>query len=77
MLIKVSQVFHKGNILAEIYMIEFDKKFNDYPNVFCIRYVDDILTLRLCSSNNNSEVLEGLNFELKRNLCLLLRIAIN
>lgn len=61
----VPQGLSISNILAEIYMTEFDKKFTDYPNVFCMRYVDDILVL--CSSNNKSKVLEDLNFELKRN----------
>ncbi|ANZ99332.1 hypothetical protein BFC22_04080 [Carnobacterium divergens] len=59
-----------SNILAQIYMTEFDEKFKNNPDVFCIRYVDDILVL--CSSANKSEVLEDLNFELKRNHLLSL-----
>lgn len=59
-----------SNILAQIYMTEFDEKFKNNPDVFCIRYVDDILVL--CSSDKKSEVLEDLNFELKRNHLLSL-----
>lgn len=65
----VPQGLSISNILAEIYMTEFDKKFNDYPNAFCMRYVDDIIVL--CSSTNKSKVLEDLNFELKKIFCYL------
>lgn len=67
----VPQGISISNILANIYLLDIDKKYSKYNNVAYFRYVDDILIL--CKKNNHKRVLNSLKID----LCKKLELSMN
>lgn len=59
-----------SNILASIYMIDFDVEFNSKPDILYFRYVDDILIF--CSPLHIDNINNELSFYLEKKLLLSL-----
>jgi len=59
----VPQGLSISNILANIYMINFDQKHGNQPNYQYFRYVDDILIL--CIQNDVDEILNEIKADIK------------
>lgn len=59
----VPQGLSISNILAEIYLLDIDKKYSEYSDVFYTRYVDDILIF--CKESNVKDIFSSIkqNFE--------------
>ncbi|WP_339278656.1 reverse transcriptase/maturase family protein [Paenibacillus sp. FSL W8-1187] len=60
-----------SNILANIYLLEVDKRISNFKGVKYFRYVDDILIL--CTTSNKKRTLKSIENE----LCNKLKLAIN
>lgn len=60
-----------SNILANIYLLEVDKRISSFKGVKYFRYVDDILIL--CKTSNKKRTLKSIENE----LCNKLKLAIN
>ncbi|MGE7091741.1 reverse transcriptase domain-containing protein [Lysinibacillus sp. NPDC048646] len=54
-----------ANILAEIYLKDFDKKYANNSNIAYFRYVDDILIL--CPSSENKQIKDSIKLDIERN----------
>lgn len=69
--IGVPQGISISNILANIYLLEVDKKIGSFKGVKYFRYVDDILIL--CKTSNKKRTLKSIENE----LCNKLKLSIN
>lgn len=66
----VQQGLSISNILAHIYLLEFDRLYERNQNISYVRYVDDILIL--CKHDEKNDIIDGLSYDLKRNYMLSL-----
>ena len=62
-----------SNILAHLYMLDFDDKFKSIPDLHYIRYVDDILIL--CNEIKVNEINDMIAYEIKAILGLEINIS--
>lgn len=60
----VQQGLSISNILAHIYLLDFDMKYENVKNMSYTRYVDDILIL--CRYSDKNEIIESLSYNLQR-----------
>lgn len=67
----VPQGISISNILANIFLNDFDNKFSRFKNIAYFRYVDDILIL--CKSNNHKRI----QYSIHNELCNKLSLEIN